>query len=106
MNSLSNNFFDKVYNAVKLIPKGKVSTYGEIAKFLGKPHYSRQVGWALHKNPLPGVVPCHRVVFADGSLSSAFAFGGANEQFKLLKDEGVTFKQAKVDMAKHFYQFT
>lgn len=100
------NFFNQVYETVKLIPKGKVSTYGEIARFLGKPYYARQVGWALHKNPYPIKVPCHRVVFSDGSLSSSFAFGGANEQYRLLADEGVTFIAEKVDLKKCFYKLT
>lgn len=102
---MKDNFFNRVYDAVKLIPEGKVTTYGEIAKFLNEPRLARQVGWALHKNPTPKIVPCHRVVFADGSLSSAFAFGGANEQFKLLSKEGVTFINQKVDMKKHLYKF-
>lgn len=100
---MENSFFEKVYEVVKTIPAGKVCTYGEIAKFLNSPTLSRQVGWALHKNPQPKIIPCHRVVFADGSLSPAFAFGGANEQYKLLLSEGVTFINNKVDMKKHFY---
>lgn len=100
---MEKSFFEKVYEVVKTIPLGKVCTYGEIAKFLGFPRLSRQVGWALHQNPQPKIIPCHRVVFADGSLSPAFAFGGANEQHKLLCEEGVTFKNNKVDMKKHFY---
>lgn len=100
------DFFEKVYEVVKLIPKGKVTTYGEIAKFLSCPNCARQVGWALHKNPYPIVVPCHRVVFANGSLSPAFAFGGDNKQRSLLLAEGVTFKDGKVDMIKHFFRFT
>lgn len=100
------NFFENVYEAVKLIPCGKVCTYGEIAKFLGNPHASRQVGWALHKNPYPIEVPCHRVVFADGSLSPAFAFGGEDVQRQLLENEKVLFKGDKVDMKKCFYKLT
>lgn len=100
---MKNSFFEKVYQVVKAIPKGKVCTYGEIAKFLGCPRMARQVGWALHQNPQPRIIPCHRVVFTDGSLSPSFAFGGADEQYKLLCDEGVTFKGGKVDMEKHFY---
>ncbi len=100
-----NNFFEQVYEVVKLIPCGKVTTYGEIAKFLSRPKCARQVGWALHNNQSPIVVPCHRVVFADGSLSPAFAFGGENKQRQLLACEGVTFNENKVNMDKHFYRF-
>lgn len=99
------NLYNRIYQAVKLIPKGYVSTYGEIAKFIGHPRCARQVGWALHRNPNPNEIFCHRVVFADGSLSTAFAFGGRMVQQELLKKEGVTFLDNKVDMEKHFYRF-
>ena len=82
-------FFEEVYNAVKQIPKGKVSTYGDIARAVGSPRASRQVGWALHCNPYQGLVPCHRVVFKSGALTSAFAFGGKDVQKALLESEGV-----------------
>ena len=82
-------FFEEVYEAVKRIPKGKVVTYGQIACAVGNPRASRQVGWALHANPLPGVIPCHRVVNRFGKLPSAFAFGGAEAQAELLRQEGV-----------------
>ena len=85
------NFFDRVYDAVKSIPEGKVASYGTIAKAAGNGRMARQVGWALHVNPAPGEIPCHRVVFKDGSLSLAFAFGGENAQRKLLEKEGVKF---------------
>lgn len=55
------SFFNDVYETVKRIPKGKVATYGQIASLLGRPHSARVVGWALHANPYPGEVPCHRV---------------------------------------------
>ena len=98
---MSSNFFESVYEAVKLIPKGKVATYGQIALAVGSPRASRQVGWALHCNPYQGVVPCHRVVFRDGSLTSGFAFGGREVQKSLLENEGVIFKdEYTVDMEK------
>ena len=94
--------FDKVYEAVKLIPRGSVATYGQIAEAIGNKRLSRVVGYALHVNPQPGVIPCHRVVKRDGEVSSAFAFGGANRQVELLKAEGVTFvDESRVDMARH-----
>ncbi|MBQ7227005.1 MAG: MGMT family protein [Clostridia bacterium] len=92
---------DKVYSAVKSIPKGRVATYGDIALLSGYPGAQRAVGRLLHNNPFPGVVPCHRVVFVDGRLASAFAFGGEGVQRSLLEKEGVTFTPyGKVDMAK------
>ena len=67
--------FDKVYAAVRLIPRGSVATYGQIAAAIGNRRLSRVVGYALHVNPEPGVIPCHRVVKRNGEVSSAFAFG-------------------------------
>lgn len=93
--------FNQIYEIVKSIPKGCVMNYGTIAALIGRPHSSRFVGFALHKNPNPKEVPCHRVVFKDGALSPAFAFGGANIQKELLLGEGVSFKGDKVDMKKH-----
>lgn len=93
--------FEKVYEAVKLIPRGSVATYGQIAAAVGNRRLSRVVGYALHVNPQPGVIPCHRVVKRDGEVSSAFAFGGANRQVELLKAEGVEFLDAMhVDMKR------
>lgn len=84
-------FQEQVYEVVCAIPKGKVATYGQIAAMLGKPRNARFVGFALHSNPKPGIIPCHRVVFRDGSLAPGFAFGGPDEQLKLLEEEGVQF---------------
>lgn len=95
------DFYQQVYELVKQIPKGKVASYGQIAKALGFPRKSRQVGWALHVNPEPGVIPCHRVVFADGRLTDGFAFGGRDVQKAMLVAEGVEFEEEyKVNMAK------
>lgn len=101
----SKNYFENVYNLVKKVPKGKVVTYGEIARAIGNSRMSRQVGWALHVNPKPGVIPCHRVVNRFGELSSAFAFGGVNRQAELLREEGVEVIDNKVDLNKYGYSF-
>ena len=94
-------FFDKVYDIVKLIPVGKVATYGQIARMCGNPRMSRQVGWALHVNPQPYIIPCHRVVNRLGQLAGAFAFGGEDVQRQLLLDEGVEFADDNtVNMSK------
>lgn len=85
------DFFNRVYEVVKKIPEGKVLSYGMVARAAGAPRASRQVGWALHCNPLPGIIPCHRVVFKDGSLTDGFAFGGRDVQKAMLVNEGVTF---------------
>ena len=101
------NFFEKVYSVVKTIPFGKVTTYGEIAKYLGNIKLSIQVGWALHSNPEPITIPCHRVVNKQGKLSIAFAFGGINVQKQLLLNEGVQVNSDdSIDLNKYFYRLT
>jgi methylated-DNA-protein-cysteine methyltransferase-like protein len=89
--SHSHSFDERVYAAVKQIPRGCVATYGQIAGMIGAPRAARYVGFALHRNPYEGIVPCHRVVFADGSLAPGFLFGGPDEQRKRLESEGVIF---------------
>ena len=83
------NFFEKVYDIVKRIPIGKVATYGQIAALCSSPRSSRAVGYALHVNPMPGIIPCHRVVNREGRLAPGFAFGGSEMQKELLEKEGV-----------------
>ena len=78
------SFYDKVYDCVRKIPEGNVATYGQIAVLCGSPRASRAVGYALHFNPEPGVIPCHRVVNRFGGLAPAFAFGGQKIQRQLL----------------------
>ncbi|MBR3382265.1 MAG: MGMT family protein [Clostridia bacterium] len=92
------NSFELIYEQVKRIPKGKAATYGQIAALAGNPKWSRVVGYALHVNPEPGVIPCHRVVDRNGRLSPAFAFGGMNVQEELLRREGVEVREGHVDL--------
>jgi methylated-DNA-protein-cysteine methyltransferase related protein len=92
------SFFHQIYQIVKQIPKGKVMTYGQIAKILGTPD-ARRVGWALHANSDP-LVPCHRVVNKAGRLAPKFAFGGEDEQKKRLEKEGIIVKENRVDLKK------
>ena len=95
-------FDESVYAAVRLIPRGRVATYGQIALLCGNPRASRAVGWALRRNPSPGAeIPCHRVVNREGRLAPAFAFGGPGAQRDLLEAEGVPFfADGRVDL-KH-----
>lgn len=81
--------FERIYEVVKRIPKGKVATYGQIARLAGNAKWSRVVGYALHSNPDPDGIPCFRVVNRFGGLAPAFAFGGINVQAELLRAEGV-----------------
>ncbi|WP_102375177.1 MGMT family protein [Raoultibacter massiliensis] len=84
-------FSERVFDIVKQIPEGKVSTYGQIARMMGSPRSARYVGWALRGNKEPVPTPCHRVIFKDGRICEGYAFGGPDVQRKLLEDEGVAF---------------
>ena len=94
------NSFEKIYEVVRQIPRGRVATYGQVAALAGSRRWSRVVGFALHVNPEPGVIPCHRVVNRFGEVSPAFAFGGENRQIALLEAEGVPCKEGKVDLSR------
>ena len=99
---MDKSFDERVYDAVRAIPRGCVSTYGRIAERCGSPGASRAVGMALHRNPMPGVIPCHRVVNREGRLAPGFAFGGPDEQRLLLEAEGVEVSEdGYVDLAKY-----
>lgn len=98
------NTFERIYEVVKMIPKGKVASYGMVASLAGNPRWARVVGYALHINPDPYNIPCYRVVTKDGRLSSAFAFGGINKQKQLLEDEGVVVgNDGKVDIKRFMW---
>ncbi len=94
-------FAERVYDAVKKIPRGMVATYAQIACMAGSTGAARAVGNALHVNPAPVVVPCHRVVNAAGRLAPSFAFGGIDKQKSLLEAEGVTVIDGTVDLEKY-----
>ncbi|MBI2009849.1 MAG: MGMT family protein [Candidatus Chisholmbacteria bacterium] len=108
------NFFERVYQIVRKVPAGKVTTYGAIARSLGTKD-ARRVGQALHANPDEGEVPCHRVVDKDGRLAPNFAFStkgrsafggdGWQEQRRRLLAEGVKFRDViHVDLSKHLWK--
>jgi methylated-DNA-protein-cysteine methyltransferase-like protein len=91
--------FQRIYEVVKEIPYGKVATYGQVAALAGNRHLAKVVGYALHVNPNPDIIPCYRVVNAQGEVSKAFAFGGAKRHIELLQKEGVQFlEDGSVDM--------
>jgi methylated-DNA-protein-cysteine methyltransferase related protein len=96
--------FKLIYKTVSKIPEGKISTYGNIAKYLGIGN-PRVIGYALHANKDPGRIPCHRVVNTKGQLAKGYIFGGPNIQEKLLKDEGVSFIGSKIDLQKSLFRF-
>ena len=81
-------FFRQVYEATRQIPPGQTRTYGEIAKAVGQPAAAQEVGQAMAKNPVPIIVPCHRVAAAGGKLGGFSAAGGPATKAKLLALEG------------------
>ena len=99
------SFYDQVYAVVRQIPKGRVATSGQIALLCGSPRASRAVGYALHYNPTPGVIPCHRVVNREGRVAPAFAFGGPDVQQQLLEAEGIVFEtEGQVDLKRYLWR--
>lgn len=99
------NVFERIYAIVRQIPPGRVATYGQVAARAGNPRWARVVGYALHVNPEPGVIPCHRVVNRFGETSKAFAFGGEDVQRSLLEDEGVRFTaEGRVDLEQFLWR--
>ncbi|MEM9075862.1 MAG: MGMT family protein [Bacteroidota bacterium] len=97
------NFFDKVYEVAKLIPYGRVTSYGAIAKYLGAARSARMVGWAMN-NSLVKDVPAHRVVNRVGVLTGKHHFDGTNLMQQLLENEGIEVVDNQiVDFKKHFW---
>lgn len=96
--------FSQIYQVVQHIPRGKVATYGQIARLAGNPRWARVVGYALHANPDPEKTPCYRVVDREGRTAKAFAFGGSDMQRAMLEADGVRFTaDGRVDM--HAFQW-
>lgn len=96
--------FEKIYEIVKKIPRGRVATYGQIAELAGNKKWSRAVGYALHANPEPDNIPCFRVVNRFGGLAPAFAFGGIDVQADLLRAEGIAVgADNTVDLDKYLW---
>jgi methylated-DNA-protein-cysteine methyltransferase related protein len=86
----NDNFFQRVYEVTNLIPKGRVTTYGAIARYLGTARSARMVGWALNSShAMPGFIPAHRVVNHSGMLSGKHHFGGHKVMQQLLENEGI-----------------
>ena len=90
----------RIYEAVKQIPRGCVATSAQVAEAAGDRKMARAVGNALHKNPDPSTIPCHRVVNARGELAGEYAFGGAWKQAELLLSEGVEVTDGVVDLGR------
>lgn len=102
-NSTSSNSFERIYDVVRKIPKGKVMTYGQVA-IMANVATPRVVGFALHVNKDPMNIPCHRVVFSNGKLTPGYAFGGEDVQREKLQTEGVGFN-AKGEVLLDQYRY-
>lgn len=101
---MSGTVFDRIRSLVCLIPPGYVATYGSVARALGYRN-SRLVGYAIRGNK-DSTIPCHRVVFKDGSLAPNYSFGGKLAQRQRLESEGVNFNtNNQVELARHLFSF-
>jgi len=94
------SFNERVWAMTARVPRGRITTYGTLAKALGSPRAARAVGQALHRNPYAPDVPCHRVVGSDGRLTG-FA-GGVEKKRRLLQAEGVAVVNGRVDTSQAY----
>jgi len=102
---IEKDFFQRVYEVVKQIPYGKITTYGAIAKKIGAPKSARMVGYALNASAMKEYVPAHRVVNRKGLLTGKHHFQGTNLMQQLLENEGVKIKENTVqNFNDHFWE--
>ncbi len=98
------NLEQKVYKKLLEVPKGQITTYGELAKAVGLKNGQRIIGKIMNKNPYPVIIPCHRVVMSTGKIGG-YAYG-ENVKTKLLNDEGIQIKNGKIiDLENKVYRF-
>lgn len=104
MPSKDNDFFSQVYQVVRLIPLGRVSSYGAIAAYLGRKGSARMVGWAMNASHTDASVPAQRVVNSKGLLTGKDHFGSPTAMQELLAAEGIRVENNQVvDFEKHFW---
>ena len=98
------DFFDSVFQVVRLIPEGRVTSYGDIAKYIGSAKSSRMVGWAMHaSHTQKEYVPAHRVVNRNGLLTGKFHFVSPNEMQQKLEAEGAIIENDKIKNFKELH---
>ncbi|MDH3699621.1 MAG: MGMT family protein [Flavobacteriaceae bacterium] len=98
------SFFERVYDVVRLVPKGRVTSYGAIAKYLGAARSARMVGWAMNSSHGHEDVPAHRVLNRKGLLTGKFHFDGTNLMQQLLENEGIPIQNNQVvNFEKYFW---
>ena len=96
-NEENKDFFSKVYEIARLVPHGRVTSYGAIARCIGSPQAARMVGWAMNQShSSPDFIPAHRVVNRNGMLSGKHHFGGPRVMQELLESEGVRIEDDRV----------
>jgi len=95
------SFSEMVLETTKKIPKGKVTTYLEIARAIGNPESSRAVGNALNRNTKPDIIPCYRVIRSDGSVGGYAS--GTKEKIRRLEKDGIEIRKGKVDLKMYFH---
>ncbi len=98
------NLDQKIYKKLLDVPKGQITTYGELAKAVGLKNGQRIVGKIMNKNPYPVIIPCHRVVMSTGKIGG-YAYG-EHIKIKLLNDEGIQIKNGQItDLKNRIYRF-
>lgn len=103
--NLQDSFFERVYEVVRQIPFGKVTSYGAIAKAIGSPQSSRMVGYAMNASHSVENVPAHRVVNRNGVLTGKHHFDGTNLMQQLLEAEGIKISNNKIiNFKEHFWE--
>ncbi|MFT4833258.1 MAG: methylated-DNA-protein-cysteine methyltransferase-like protein [Marinoscillum sp.] len=103
MKDFKANFFADVYEIVKLVPEGRVTSYGAIANYLGLKRSARMVGWAMNQAHAQPEIPAHRVVNRQGLLTGKHHFGSSNLMQELLESEGVIVKEDKIQDFQKVY---
>jgi methylated-DNA-protein-cysteine methyltransferase related protein len=94
---MSDDFFQRVYEVVKLIPPGRITSYGAIARYLGTTRSARMVGWAMNQcHTQSEIIPAHRVVNRNGLLTGKHFFGGENVMQELLESEGILVEDDQI----------
>ncbi len=98
------NLDEKIYKKLLEVPKGQITTYGELARAVGLKNGQRVVGKMMNKNPYPVIIPCHRVVMSTGKIGG-YAYG-ENVKIKMLNDEGIEIQNGKIiDLKNKIYLF-
>ena len=98
------NLEEKIYKKLLDVPKGQITTYGELAKAVGLKNGQRVVGRVMNKNPYPVIIPCHRVVMSTGKIGG-YAYGEDIKE-KMLNDEGIEISNGKIiNLENKIYRF-